>query len=62
MQGHEARLAAFRHLSSWNYRARAIELVNDGVIDCRSALINCLNHMSQDDIKDMLTDNELIED
>jgi hypothetical protein len=62
MQGHEARLAAFRQLNQWNYRARAIELVNDGVIDCRSALINCLNHMSQDDIKDMLTDNELIDD
>ena len=62
MQGHEARLAAFRQLNQWNYRQRAIEMVDDGVIDCRLALINCLNHMSQDDIKDMLTDNDLIDD
>lgn len=62
MQGHEARLAAFRELNKLNYRHRAIELVDDGVIDCRLALINCLNHMSQDDIKDMLTDNDLIDD
>ena len=62
MQGHEARLAAFSELNKLNSRQRVIELVDDGVIDCRLALINCLNHMSQDDIKDMLTDNDLIDD
>ena len=62
MQGHEARLAAFRQLQQWDYRQRAMDLVDDGIIDCRMALLTCLRHMSQDDIKDMLTGNELIED
>ena len=62
MQGHEARLAMFKEMNKWDYRQRAMDLVDDGIIDCRMALLTCLRHMSQDDIKDMLTGNELIED
>ena len=62
MQGHEARLAAFREMNKWDYRQRAMNLVDDGVIDCRMALLTCLRYMSQDDIKDMLIANELIDE
>lgn len=62
MQGHEARLAAFLERNKGDYRLRAINLVDDGIIDCRDALLTCLRHMSQDDVKDMLTGNELIQE
>lgn len=51
MQGHEAKLS---------YRQRAVQLVDDEIIDCRMLMLTCLRHMSQDDIKDMLISHNFI--
>ena len=43
-----------------DYRDRAIELVQDDIIeDFETLAIMCLKYMSQDDVKDMLECNEM---
>ena len=44
-----------------DYRDRAIELVEDGVVDPMMMLIACVKYMSQDECKEMLEINELLE-
>ena len=45
-----------------DYRDRAIELVDDGMVDPMMMLTACLTYMSQDEVKDMLTINELLDE
>ena len=45
-----------------DYRDYLIELVDDGLLDAREALIMAANWMSQDDVRDMLEANEVIPD
>lgn len=40
-------------------RNRALELVEEGMVDPMLMLRACLNHMSEDDVGDMLDLNEL---
>jgi hypothetical protein len=42
-----------------DYRDYLIELVDDGLLDAREALIMLVKWMSQDDVKDVLTANEI---
>jgi hypothetical protein len=42
-----------------DYRDYLIELVDDGLLDAREALIMLAKWMSQDDVKDVLTANEI---
>ena len=42
-----------------NYRDFIIEMTDEEVIDGREVLIMCLKHMSLDDIKEMISENEL---
>ena len=42
-----------------DYRDRAIEIVEDGMVDPMMMLTACLKWMSQDDVRDMLDANEL---
>ena len=45
-----------------DYRDRAIELVEDGMVDPMMMLIACVKYMTQDEVKEMLEINELLED
>jgi hypothetical protein len=45
-----------------DYRDYLIELVDDGILDAREALIMAAKWMSQDDVRDMLAANEVIPD
>lgn len=42
-----------------NYRDFIVLMTDEEVIDIRDVLIMCLKHMSLDDIKDMISTNEL---
>ena len=42
-----------------NYRDFIVLMTDEEVIDVRDVLIMCLKHMSLDDIKDMISANEL---
>lgn len=42
-----------------NPREYAMELVTEGLVDAETVLLACLNHMSYDDVIDMLNSNEL---
>jgi hypothetical protein len=43
-----------------DYRDYLIELVDDGLLDAREALIMAAKWMSQDDVRDMLSANEVM--
>ena len=45
-----------------DYRDRCIELVEDGMVDPMMMLTAVVKYMSQDEVKDMLEINELLED
>jgi len=45
-----------------DYRDRAIELVEDGMVDPMMMLQAAVKYMSQDEVKEMLEINELLED
>ena len=45
-----------------DYRDRAIELVEDGMVDPMMMLVAAVKYMSQDEVKEMLEINELLED
>jgi hypothetical protein len=45
-----------------DYRDRAIELVEDGMVDPMMMLMAAVKYMSQDEVKEMLEINELLED
>ncbi len=45
-----------------DYRDRAIELVEDGMVDPMMMLTAAVKYMSQDEVKEMLEINELLED
>ena len=45
-----------------DYRDYLIELVDDGLLDAREALIMVAKWMSQDDVRDMLAANEILDD
>jgi len=45
-----------------DYRDRAIELVEDGMVDPMMMLIACVKYMTQDEVKEMLEINELLEE
>tara|TARA_B100000927_G_scaffold27226_1_gene20370 strand:- start:536 stop:754 length:219 start_codon:yes stop_codon:yes gene_type:complete len=49
-------------VGAMDYRDRVIELVEDGNVDPMMMLIACVKYMSQDECKDMLEINELLED
>ena len=42
-----------------DYRDKAIEMVEEGLVDPMYMLIAALKYMSQDDVEDMLDANEL---
>ena len=42
-----------------NYRDFIVEMTDEEVFDVREVLIMCLKRMSLDDIKDMISENEL---
>lgn len=42
-----------------DYRDYAIELVDEGIVSARDLLIMAVKYMSQDDVRDMITVNEL---
>ena len=42
-----------------NYRDAALQLVEDNIISAEALLIAALKYMSQDDVLDLLTCNEL---
>ncbi len=44
-----------------DYRDMALELVEDGMVDPNMMLLACLKYMSQDEVRDMLDVNELLE-
>ena len=44
-----------------DYRDRAIELVEDGMVDPMMMLMAAVKYMSQDEVKEMLEINELLE-
>ena len=44
-----------------DFRDMALELVEDGMVDPNMMLIACLKYMSQDEVRDMLDVNELLE-
>jgi len=44
-----------------DYRDIALELVEDGMVDPNMMLLACLKYMSQDEVRDMLDVNELLE-
>ena len=45
-----------------DYRDRAIEMVEDGMVDPMMMLIACVKYMTQDEVKEMLEINELLEE
>ena len=45
-----------------DYRDRAIELVEDGMVDPMMMLIACVKYMTEDEVKEMLEINELLEE
>jgi DNA-binding GntR family transcriptional regulator len=45
-----------------DYRDRCIELVEDGMVDPMMMLIAAVKYMSQDEVKEMLEINELLEE
>jgi len=45
--------------NAMDYRDYAIEMVEDGIVDPMMMLTAALKYMSQDDVRDMLTANEL---
>lgn len=51
---------SFTHIK--NSRDKALELVEEGIIDCQTMLEACLNYMSVDDVSDMLYTNDFIVD
>jgi len=48
-------------MTTTNYRDRALELVEDGVVTAEHLLLCCLKAMSQDDVKWTLDASELSE-
>ena len=42
-----------------DYRDYALELVDEGLVDARDLLVMAVKYMSQDDVRDMITVNEL---
>jgi hypothetical protein len=44
------------------YTRRIIDAVDNGLIDCRTALLAALNHMSEDEVRDMAHANEFVDD
>ena len=40
---------------------RLLEMVDEGLLDARQALLMCVKYMSEDDVADMLDVNELSE-
>ena len=44
-----------------DFRDMALELVEDGMVDPNMMLLACLKYMSQDEVRDMLDVNELLE-
>jgi len=46
---------------STDFRDMALELVEDGMVDPNMMLLACLKYMSQDEVRDMLDVNELLE-
>ena len=45
-----------------DYRDKAYELVEDGLVSADTMITACLKYMSQDEVKDMLHHNELLID
>ena len=56
------RVAEAGGVGAVDYRDRVIELVEDGNVDPMMMLIACVKYMSQDECKEMLEINELLED
>ena len=42
-----------------NWRDKALEMVEEGMVSSEHLLLCCLKYMSQDDVEDMLDCNEL---
>jgi len=42
-----------------DYRDYTLELVDEGLVDARDLLVMAVKYMSQDDVRDMITVNEL---
>jgi hypothetical protein len=43
-------------------RDKALELIDEGVVDAQQMLEACLQYMSTDDVSDMLYTNEFVEE
>ena len=45
-----------------DYRDKLLELIDDGLLDARLAVLCLVKYMSQDDVKDCMKVNELLEE
>lgn len=45
-----------------NIRDKALELIDEGIVDSQTMLEACLQYMSTDDVTDMLYSNEFVQD
>ena len=44
------------------YTDKLLEMVEEGMISAENALMCCMKYMSEDDVKDMMECNELIDE
>jgi hypothetical protein len=44
------------------YTTKLYELISEGIVDKDYVLNACLNHMSEDEIRDMMESNDLIDE
>jgi|TARA_R110002124_G_scaffold63767_1_gene174577 hypothetical protein len=45
-----------------DYRDKLLDLIDDGLLDARLAVLCLVKYMSQDDVKDCMKVNELLEE
>lgn len=44
------------------YKNKLLEMIEEGVLDRDMVILSCVKYMSEDDVKDMMFCNEMIEE